>query len=54
MIKVVSDFGIGYSLPSYPTLRTKLVMNNKIMVDDYVAKVNESWSLSRCTLMYDI
>ena len=54
MIKAVFDFGIGYSLPSYSTLRTKLVMNNKIMVENYVDKVNKSWSLSGCTLMSDI
>ncbi|KAI3855852.1 hypothetical protein MKX03_004752, partial [Papaver bracteatum] len=54
MIKVVSDYGIGYSLPSYSTLRTKLVVNTKADVERYVNEVKESWSLTGCTIMSDI
>ncbi|XP_026385177.1 uncharacterized protein LOC113280814 [Papaver somniferum] len=54
MIKAVSEYGIGYSLPSYSTLRTKLVVNTKADVERYVNEVKESWSLTGCTIMSDI
>ncbi|XP_026442370.1 uncharacterized protein LOC113341868 [Papaver somniferum] len=54
MIKAVSDYGIGYLLPSYSTLRTKLVVNTKADVERYVNEVKESWSLTGCTIMSDI
>ncbi|XP_026429824.1 uncharacterized protein LOC113326282 [Papaver somniferum] len=54
MIKTVSEYGIGYSLPSYSTLRTKLVVNTKADVERYVNEVKESWSSTGCTIMSDI
>ncbi|KAI3869211.1 hypothetical protein MKX03_021437, partial [Papaver bracteatum] len=43
MAKAISDYGIGYALPSYSTLRTKLVVNTRAAVELYVNEVKESW-----------
>lgn len=54
MIEAVSNFGPGYKLPSYSTLRTKLVKNNREIVEEYVAEVKGSWSICGCTVMSDM
>ncbi|GAB2297153.1 hypothetical protein Dimus_038458 [Dionaea muscipula] len=52
-IKVVVEFGSTYNLPSYSTLRTKLIPEAKIPVDEYVANVKKSWIKTGCTIMSD-
>ncbi|KAI3908421.1 hypothetical protein MKW92_025562, partial [Papaver armeniacum] len=54
MVKAIADYGIGYMLPSYSTLRTKLVVNTRASVEQYVNIVKDSWSITGCTLMSDI
>ncbi|MCL7044743.1 hypothetical protein MKW94_026952 [Papaver nudicaule] len=54
MAKAISDYGVGYVLPSYSTLRGKLVPDSKTEVEAYIEKVKESWSVTGCTLMSDI
>ncbi|XP_043694110.1 uncharacterized protein LOC122644790 [Telopea speciosissima] len=54
MIRSVACYGPSYSIPSYSTLRTKLVQRAKKNVEEYVSTVKESWSLSGCTIMSDM
>ncbi|KAL5712346.1 hypothetical protein ACHQM5_014532 [Ranunculus cassubicifolius] len=53
--KGVAEYGSGYVVPSYSTLRTKLVQNLKDKVVEYVDSVKKFWSDSGsgCTLMSD-
>ncbi|XP_057459283.1 uncharacterized protein LOC130749945 [Actinidia eriantha] len=53
-VKGVAEFGPTYKLPSYSTLRTKLVPDSRIEVEAYVANVKMSWIKTGCTLMSDI
>nr|CAD1820305.1 unnamed protein product [Ananas comosus var. bracteatus] len=53
LIKDVANYGSGYKVPSYSTLRTKLVTNEKKEAETYVGKVKSSWHLSGCTIMSD-
>ncbi|KAL5710007.1 hypothetical protein ACHQM5_020622 [Ranunculus cassubicifolius] len=53
MVKSIADFGSGYTLPSCTTLCTKLLMDARKEVDEYVSAVKGSWSLTGCTLMSD-
>ncbi|KAF9602640.1 hypothetical protein IFM89_030528 [Coptis chinensis] len=51
----LSNYGSGFKVPSYSTLRTKLVQNAKAEVVEYVSQVKNSCSQigSSCTLMSD-
>ncbi|XP_020114986.1 uncharacterized protein LOC109728860 isoform X2 [Ananas comosus] len=53
LIKDVANYGSGYKVPSYSTLRTKLIPNEKKEAETYVGKVKSSWYLSGCTIMSD-
>ena len=55
-VKAVAEYGAAYKLPSYSTLRTKLIPESRKGVDEYVAMVKHSWdtSGSGCTIMSDI
>ncbi|XP_031284494.1 uncharacterized protein LOC116143207 [Pistacia vera] len=50
--KAVAEYGATYKLPSYSTLRTKLIPESRKGVDEYVAMVKHSWDTSRsgCTM----
>ncbi|KAF9609156.1 hypothetical protein IFM89_013546 [Coptis chinensis] len=39
----LSNYGSGFKVPSYSTLRTKLVQNAKAEVVEYVSQVKNSW-----------
>ncbi|XP_031278048.1 uncharacterized protein LOC116136494 [Pistacia vera] len=55
-VKAVAEYGVAYKLPSYSTLRTKLIPESRKGIDAYVAMVKCSWdtSGSGCTIMSDI
>ncbi|XP_031270523.1 uncharacterized protein LOC116128897 [Pistacia vera] len=55
-VKAMAEYGAAYKLPSYSTLRTKLIPESRKGVDEYVAMVKHSWdtSGSGCTIMSDI
>ncbi|XP_020098383.1 uncharacterized protein LOC109717117 [Ananas comosus] len=53
LIKDVANYGSGYKVPSYSTLRIKLITNEKKEAETYVGKVKSSWHLSGCTIMSD-
>lgn len=50
----IAAYGPRYKLPSYSTLRIKLIPNSRIEVGEYVSKVKKSWVTTGCTLMSDI
>uniref|UniRef100_A0A7N2MPJ2 Uncharacterized protein n=1 Tax=Quercus lobata TaxID=97700 RepID=A0A7N2MPJ2_QUELO len=53
-VQGVAAYGLVYKLPSYSTLRTKLIPNSRIEVGEYVSKVKKSWVTTGCTLMSDM
>ncbi|XP_031272580.1 uncharacterized protein LOC116131075 [Pistacia vera] len=55
-VKTVVEYGAAYQLPSYSTLRTKLIPESRKGVDEYAAMLKRSWdtSGSGCTIMSDI
>ena len=53
-VQGVAEYGHGYKLPSYSTLRTKLIPNSRIEVEEYISDVKKSWVTTGCTLMSDI
>ncbi|XP_031252803.1 uncharacterized protein LOC116110721 [Pistacia vera] len=55
-VKAMAEYGAAYKLPSYSTLRTKLIPKSRKGVDEYVAMVKRSWdtSGSGCNIMFDI
>ena len=50
----VAEYGHGYKLPYFSTLRTKLIPNSRIEVEEYISDVKKSWVTTGCTLMSDI
>ncbi|XP_043725522.1 uncharacterized protein LOC122672085 [Telopea speciosissima] len=54
MIRFASCYGPSYAIPSYSTLRTKLVQRARKDIEGYVASVKESWSTTGCTIMSGI
>ncbi|KAG8380934.1 hypothetical protein BUALT_Bualt06G0068200 [Buddleja alternifolia] len=48
------EYGKSYKIPSYSTIRTKLIPDSRKEVDEYVAVDKKSWALTGCTLMSDI
>ena len=54
MCKAISDYGCGYALPSYSTLRRRLVPDARKDVEHCFAIVKESWLNTGCTLMSNI
>ncbi|XP_031281888.1 uncharacterized protein LOC116140381 [Pistacia vera] len=55
-VKAMAEYGVAYKLPSYSTLRTKLIPESRKGVDEYIDMVKHSWDTSRsgCTIMFDI
>ncbi|XP_059663870.1 uncharacterized protein LOC132309596 [Cornus florida] len=53
-VKSVAEFGSTYKLPSYSTLRTKLIPDSKTEVEAYIGNVKKTWVATGCTLMSDI
>ncbi|KAK9998452.1 hypothetical protein SO802_018055 [Lithocarpus litseifolius] len=53
-VQGVAEYGHGYKLPSYLTLRTKLIPNSRIEVEEYISNVKKSRVTTGCTLMSDI
>ncbi|XP_043725657.1 uncharacterized protein LOC122672228 [Telopea speciosissima] len=47
-------YGPSYAIPSYSTLRTKLVQRARKDIERYVALVKESWSTTGCTIISNI
>ena len=48
-VQGVAKYGHGYKLPSYSTLRTKLIPNSRIEVEEYISNVKKSWVTTGCT-----
>ncbi|XP_059629874.1 uncharacterized protein LOC132272802 [Cornus florida] len=53
-VKSVAEFGSTYKLPSYSTLRTKLIPDSRTEVEAYIGNVKKTWVATGCTLMSDI
>ncbi|XP_031276150.1 uncharacterized protein LOC116134606 [Pistacia vera] len=55
-VKAMAEYGAAYKLPSYSTLRAKLILESRKCVDEYVSMVKLSWdtSASGYTIMPDI
>ncbi|CAH9127756.1 unnamed protein product [Cuscuta epithymum] len=53
LVKALGEFGPTYRLPSYTTLRTKLIPEAKKEVGEYVKNVKKSWEKTGCTIMSD-
>ncbi|XP_059637475.1 uncharacterized protein LOC132279503 [Cornus florida] len=53
-VKSVAEFRSTYKLPSYSTLRTKLIPNSRTEVEAYIGNVKKTWVATGCTLMSDI
>ncbi|XP_043714515.1 uncharacterized protein LOC122662873 [Telopea speciosissima] len=54
MIRSACCYGLSYAVPSYSTLKTKLVQRARKDIESYVALVKDSWSTTRCTIMSNI
>ncbi|XP_059638798.1 uncharacterized protein LOC132281076 [Cornus florida] len=53
-VKSVAEFGSTYKLPSYSTLRTKLIPDSRTEVEAYIGNMKKNWVATGCTLMSDI
>ncbi|XP_042497773.1 uncharacterized protein LOC122076517 [Macadamia integrifolia] len=53
MMRAACEYGPGFVVPDYSTLRTRLIPEAKIEVMEYVSNIKSTWATTGCTIMSD-
>ncbi|XP_042488518.1 uncharacterized protein LOC122068704 [Macadamia integrifolia] len=53
MMKSAYAYGQGFVIPSYSTLRTRLIPEAKVEIMEYVSNIKSTWGGTGCTIMSD-
>ena len=53
MPEAVAIFGLGYKAPTYEELRGPIPKNKKVDCTCKLYDLQESWEITRCTMMFD-
>ncbi|XP_042495062.1 uncharacterized protein LOC122074294 [Macadamia integrifolia] len=53
MMKGACAYGQGFVIPSYSTLRTRLIPEAKVEIMEYVSNIKSTWGGTGCTIMSD-
>ncbi|XP_042502072.1 uncharacterized protein LOC122079561 [Macadamia integrifolia] len=53
MMKGACVYGQGFVIPSYSTLRTRLIPEAKVEIMEYVSNIKSTWGGTGCTIMSD-